>query len=847
MNKNLQTCIDVVATAAKDAISPDHAKRLVQQIMDEVERRKAAGFANAEEEIRKIGRDIISRDKLLSSIQKRNAYLTVRAERRVHDYVKKFGTPGEGLRAFMNGSNKLVSEGRNSVYYQGVAIRDKYVGQLIEGLERAGVMKEFKDGSLDLQVFQEMWELNREGGRPGISGSPKAQAIASTINGINLEMIARENRAGAYIRPLEGYVMRQTHDADAIRRAGGMGYSEGSKNASFKVWAEFILPLLDHNKTFEGATDKMDFLRAAHEGIITGVHDRTHRADVDVNSEFRGTGALARKVSAERVLHFRDAESAYKYNQTFGMKDLKESIVRQLQLRSKSIALMENFGPNPQMTFERLSLDLKKEAAKSSDDARNLASLEDWRVEASFRELTGANDVPTNPSLQRISASLRAITNMSKLGGATITAIADKAFLQTEFTFQGISNMEALTKNITALAEGRPDGERRSMLNLMGAAVDGFIGNVVSRFSVHDNKAGLLFKMQQKFFNLNGMNWWNDIHKGVAAETMSAHLAQHANLPTDQLPAELRNVLKMYGIEGDMWDFIRTHGVKEVEGREYLTADALYSVENTAIDKLLKARDTKITDNNRARMRDEIDTRLRTYFADRVDIAVPTPGNEEKVYAHWNTQAGTPLGEAVRLIMLFKSMPITVFKKVVQREIYGHGSATLSEWLSKDRMGNFRMAQIIALTALGGYMSGAIKDALKGRTPKDLSKPKTILDALQRGGGLGIYGDFLFTEYDRSYRSFLGTTAGPVVGQIDQVADIISKLREGENVSRETGKLALGNTPFINLFYIRPVLDYLVLWNLQEMSDPGSLRRTERRVQEDNGQGFFITPSEVAN
>ncbi|CAB4182652.1 structural protein [uncultured Caudovirales phage] len=845
---SLQTCIDVVVKAAGDDISQDQAKSLVQQMMNEVENAKKQDFANVEEHIREIGRKIIEKDKLLSAIQQRNAFLTVKAERRIKNYVTKFGTTGEGLKAFMNGSNKLISEGRNSVYYQEVAVRNKAVGQLMDGLEKTGTMEEFKTGALDKQVFQEMWELNREAGqgKPGISGSPKAQAIAKVINDINLEMIGRENRAGAYIRPLEGYVIRQSHDADVIRRAGGVGNGPAAREASFKAWSEFILPLLDE-RTFEGVDDRMAFLRGSHEGIITGVHDHGHHAKVDVNSEFGGTGALARRVSAERVLHFKDAESSFLYNQTFGTKDLKESVLRSMQLRSKSISLMENFGPNPEMTFKRVVSDLRKEAAKSSDDQRALASLSDWTVEASFRELTGQNDRPNNPSLAKISASIRAITNMSKLGGSTITSLADKAFFQSEMSFQGMKTLETLTKQVTLVAEGRPDAERKQMLSLMGAAVDGFIGNVVQRFGIHDNKAGLLFKMQQKFFNLNGMNWWNDIHKGGAAELMSAHLANHAHLDSASLPKELSNTLKLYGIEGDMWDFVRQHGVKEVGGRDYLTPDALYSVDNLAIDKMLKARDIKPTENNRARMRDDIDTKLRTYFADRVDTAVPTPGNEEKVYAHWNTQAGTPLGEGVRMMMLFKSMPITVFKKVVSREIYGHGSNTMMQWLQNDRQGNFRMMQLIAMTAFGGYVSGAVKDAIRGRTPKDPSTPKTLLDALQRGGGLGIYGDFLFSEYDRSYRSFLATATGPVLGQLDVAADILSKLKQGENVSKETGKLALGNTPFINLFYIRPVLDYLFLWNLQEMSDPGSLRQMERRVEEKNNQGFFVTPSEVVN
>ncbi len=842
----LQTCIDVIAGASKDALTPTQAKQLVQRIMDEVERRKSAGAENAEEEIRKIGNQIIEQDKLLTAIQRRNAYLTVLAERRVTEYTKKFGTPGEALRAFMNGSSKLVSEGRNSVHYQGVAVKDKYVGRLKDGLEKNGLMEHFKAGDLDREVFQELWQLNREDGTPGISGSKRAAKMAQIINDINLEMIARENRAGAYVRPLEGYIIRQTHDPDAIRRAGGLGYNPDSSAASFRAWSEFILPLLDHDKTFEGIEDKLAFLKSAHEGILSGLHNRPVEGNVDVNSAFNSTGAMAKKVSQPRVLHFRDADAAFNYNQTFGVKDFKEAVLGGITRRSRAISMMENFGPNPERTFDRIVMGLKNQAKKSRDDVRQLKSLNDWRVKSSFDELMGKNDIPSNPSLAKISAAVRAVQNMAKLGGATITSIADKAFLHSELTYQGIRSTNALAKSVMAVVEGRPDGERRSMLNLMGAAVDGFIGNVVTRFSAHDNRAGMLFKLQQKFFTLNGMNWWNDVHKGAAAEIMSAHLAEHANLPSDKLPKELADTLKLYGIEGDMWDVIR-EAAQEVEGRKYITPDALLQVPDGRMFDLMHNRKIASTATNLERMRDDVDTRLRTYFADRVDIAVPTPGNETRIYQHWNTQAGTPLGEAVRMIMLFKAMPITVLQKVMGREVYGHGSDTFMKWLQNDRTGNFRMAQLIALATIGGYISGSIKDALKGRTPKDPADPKTVQDALLRGGGMGIYGDFLFSEYDRSYRSALATASGPVVGQLDQIADIYSRMKAGENPANQAGKLLTGNTPFINLFYIRPVLDYLVLWNLQEMADPGSLHRSERRVEQQNGQGFFVRPSEVVN
>jgi hypothetical protein len=51
------------------------------------------------------------------------------------------------------------------------------------------------------------------------------------------------------------------------------------------------------------------------------------------------------------------------------------------------------------------------------------------------------------------------------------------------------------------------------------------------------------------------------------------------------------------------------------------------------------------------------------------------------------------------------------------------------------------------------------------------------------------------------------------------------------------------NTPYLNLFYARPVLDYLILWNMQEAVSPGTLRRMERTVAREQDQQFWLRPS----
>jgi hypothetical protein len=141
----------------------------------------------------------------------------------------------------------------------------------------------------------------------------------------------------------------------------------------------------------------------------------------------------------------------------------------------------------------------------------------------------------------------------------------------------------------------------------------------------------------------------------------------------------------------------------------------------------------------------------------------------------------------------------------------------------------------------------AAKDALKGRTPRDPTDPKVMAAAMLQGGALGIYGDFLLGESNRFGRSMLETAAGPVLGTISDLDQIRAAKMAGEDVGAKTVRAITSNTPFLNLFYTRMAVDYLLLYRIQESLNPGSLRRMERQVEKQNNQRFIVPPSETVN
>jgi len=50
--------------------------------------------------------------------------------------------------------------------------------------------------------------------------------------------------------------------------------------------------------------------------------------------------------------------------------------------------------------------------------------------------------------------------------------------------------------------------------------------------------------------------------------------------------------------------------------------------------------------------------------------------------------------------------------------------------------------------------------------------------------------------------------------------------------------------PGNNLFYTKMGYDYLIIHNLAEMMNPGSLRRMEQNKMKANNQNYFLPPSQ---
>lgn len=745
---------------------------------------------------------------LAARIMRRNAAINANTYFHTLAYITTTwkGREAEGLRAVLTGSIEGREGARASAALEQKLLLGQYLGGINAELERGGLIDAFRHGALDRDVTRALWQLNTKGGK--VTGPKDAVAIAKVIHKYQELARGHANKAGAWIGKTEGWVTRQSHDWWKISRV------------SFADWAKAIYPKLDWSRIeaqHGPIKNRQAFLRDVHTGLASGVHIQAKGATNTTG--FKGPRNIAKGMSAERVLHFKSADDWFDYNEQFGTGNLRESVFVGLVRTSQNTGLMRQLGTNPEAMMRRL-VDEVGRRVDARQDPKALKEFSDWtkpggKLWNHLAEVDGTVNIPVAHTAARVASNLRAWQAMAKLGGAVISSVTDIATSASEFSYQGRGFLNGMGEAIAGVGAGRPKGERQEILASLGVFFESMTSSLTREGSLDESFGGWTSRSMQQFFKWNLLNWWTESLRGSAALSMSHYLAANAGKVWGRLPPDLKRVLSLYKINAQDWDHMRAAGVmKAADGRAYMVPDGL--------------------DERRAGM-------LRQYVVDRAYQAVIEPdAGTRAAFTRHGTRPGTFQGELLRFVMQFKGYPVAFARQVLGREIYGRGAQAFGEGSV------LGLAQIIAATTVMGYGAMAAKDALKGKKPRDPSDYKTILAAMVQGGGAGIYGDFLFGEFNRFGRSPLESLAGPVAGTGEEVVQMWAKLIRGEADGGQALRMAFNNTPYLNLFYARPVLDYAILYNMQEAVSPGTLRRLERNAKKTQGQEYWLPPSTEA-
>jgi hypothetical protein len=526
-------CVARISSALGEKVPRSRVDEVAKEI-DRLQREVVREGGSPADSLRQATQRYANQLQLAAIIEQRNSAINARlfAERLQYVRTAWKGREAEGLRALLTGSVEGRRGARASAAREQSALMGQYFGQVTTELERAGLLGAFKTGALDDDVARALWQLNER--EPRLDGIPAdAVTIARAVHKAQEVARADANRAGAWIGKLSGWITRQSHDPWKLVKRGS------------QAWADAIAPRLDwaRMESQHGPIkDRAKWLAETYTNLAGGMHLKAPGAEN--NTGFKGPGNLAKRMSQDRVLHFKSADDWLAYNREFGTGNLRESVFRGLKSSAENTGLMRVFGPNPEAMYTRLVDQLRRDVRESANVKAmkefDKATAEDGWLSRRVNEVTGKANIAVDELWARRGSNIRAWQSMAKLGGAVISSITDLATYGAEMHYQGRGFLSGIGEAIGGLVQGRAKGEQREILSSLGVFFDSLSSDITRTGSLDETMGGRTSRLLQSYFNWNLLNWWTDSLRGSAALSMSHHLAlQVGRKSFDDLGPEL--------------------------------------------------------------------------------------------------------------------------------------------------------------------------------------------------------------------------------------------------------------------------------------------------------------------
>ncbi len=812
-NKGGRACLAPVRAATGKAFTDDEIEALVDRLIRRAARKSQQEALRGQAEALKAAAREMTLEDVSSALQSQRARLKSKEAKLVREGKLAAMTRGDAadrIEALLIGRDDVGFGGKSSTDALMMASAAEGIGFIDRGIDatpglRQQVNRYMRDVDFETDVAVEMARLN--GGQFKATGNELAVAAAKVFGDALEKSRQKLNAAGAWVGKLDGYVARQEHDA--LKVMGG--FFKNSRDpkaidAARTRWKDYIRPLLSE-RTFDGVEDVDAFLDGIFTNIVSG------KADLRLGAEevegFLPKSGVARTLSAERVLHFKAPQDWMTYHNEFGRGSLFAVITRQVMRSNENAALMTFWGPNPDVAFSNTLAEARK-AAREAGNVVLDKKLGHPKMQAAFEALTGEAERPENLKLAMTMKLMRQHQSVAKLGGMVLSAFGDIQVAQYHLHRSGVPWLESYGRVFQGIL-GLQSKERKIAARALDAGARMAVGRMTSGIRVSDGAMGFYSAAARANMALQGFTHWMDGMRSGIAGTVSGFYGGLADKGFDQLPASVRETFDRYGVEASDWQALRRAMLDSglPKGERMLVLDGV--PEATAL-------------------------KMRTLMQDILDDATSEGrARERRDLSLGGMKPGTGMGEAVRAFTQFWSFSVTFINR------------TLAPAIDQARQGQALplVTLILGMTTFG-YASLVAKDLAKGREPRPVTW-KTVIAAMVQGGGMGIYGDFLFGEHNRFGGGLLETLGGPIIGDFSALWQLWMRMYSGEDGTGSAIQLAKGQLPMANLWYTRAALDYLLWWRVQEAVDPGWAARYEARVARENDQEFIVGPTDAVN
>ncbi|EJD6089140.1 hypothetical protein ACXLRP_001044 [Acinetobacter baumannii] len=675
----------------------------------------------------------------------------------------------------------------------------------------------------------------------GKSDNPEITAMAKEVSFALEEMRLAFNRAGGNIRKLDNWGFMTSHDQKKVALS------------TEKEWVDEVLPKLDRNQYVRGDgllmsdSEVRTMLKDVYRTIATNGANKFLDGRKSI-TPVGGRSKMANRHQEARALHFKDGDSWLEYQAKFGTYNetgFHEILKNHTHRMSTEIAMMQNFGSNPRLSFENLLEEASTKLKADPENGSKHGEIDKQSKRAlSMYNTLDANTRAVDSTLGNVMGGLRALMVASKLGGTTLTTIGDHASTKKSANMLGLSYTKSvLPEYMKQLTQGKYRDEALRF----GIGITEMVGST-SRFGDADvvssaTKSGRFnARMQQlasttlKISGLNAVTAgmkraFNLVHMNKIAEmTRSTHWK---DLGKDDL-----KILKGNGITEKDWNLWRelTPSRRE-DGAIVLTQNDFFNAPDEVIKKFLP-KDKQDSPTAIVDYRYKAAMKYQTHIFNEESVAVIEAGVRERSIINLG-DAGTIQGELGRTLFQFKGFPLAYMLRI------GHRAFAQGDIKSRATF----LASLLAYQTLAGAFIVQLQNLANGKNPEPVFTPDFFGKAILKGGGLSFMGDLMSALSDPTGRSFGDFVAGPLVSQGGKLGMLLTGMGnnfiEGKESTRamEIANTLKGNLPFQNIWYSKLIIDRMLYSKLQNMIDPDYLPKTQQRL-ENLGNSYWWDLSE---
>lgn len=650
------------------------------------------------------------------------------------------------------------------------------------------------------------------------TGNATAAKAAKQFQEVAENLRERFNRAGGQVGKLEDWAMPHAHSSLRVAKAGR------------DAWVADTLPLMNRDRfvnedgTLMTDQQMTDFLNESYLSIAT---DGANKVEA---GQFSGGGKKANRGSESRVLHFKGGDEWLAYQAKYGEGDLAQIMMGHVDSMSHDIALVERFGSNPNLMLRTLLDAAEKSEILAGGDVNKVRAFR-RRTERLYDEVA-KNNQPVSVTLAEKFAAYRSLNVASRLGSATLASFADEGTLARTAWVHGMAYIRVFGQQLKMLNPA--NAADRDLARSLGLGVNEMLAQL-SRYNDDGLATTATWAGQvAKYSNAAA----SAVMRASGLNALTAARKQAFSIMLMNKYAELSRSKAWSDIDANDRAMLEANGIKEQDWQIWQKAQPLERGDGSIV---LSAKDILAIPDLPLSVRQQAATRYMAHILDEQGLAVIEAGARERAKLFSYTQKGTWTGEIGRSMLQFKSFTAALMMR--------HGARMMGQEGAWGKAA-YGVPLFVLMSLLGGLVV-QLREITQGNDPKDMTQASFYGQAVLAGGALGVYADVLKAGSTPDGRGLADIAGGPIMGDLVQLTAIGNRgVRstmgdDKANAGNEAVKFAKSHIPFANLWYTRAATDRLIFNQLQEVANPGYMRRKEARDKRKYDRTAWWSPSEI--